>query len=74
VICRFTTTSDTPSGSDPEITVPFADNWTKEEEQDDDCVFCAGSFSWDQNVEEWLRCEKYLRWINFVFVWGKIFL
>jgi len=61
VICRDQTPSDTPSDSDTDLTVSFADDSTQEEEQDADCVFCNGRFSEDHNVEEWIRCAKYVR-------------
>ena len=51
VVCRDPTPSDTPSDSDTDLTVPFADDLT-EEEQDADCVFCTGHFSDNHNVEE----------------------
>jgi hypothetical protein len=44
-VCRDPTPSVTPSVSDTDLTVPFADDSTEEEEQDADCVFCAGRFS-----------------------------
>jgi hypothetical protein len=50
--------------SDSDLTVPFADNFTEEEEQDADCVFCIGRFCEDHNVKEWIRCEKYFRWAH----------
>jgi len=64
VNCQDPTPSDTPSDSDSDLTVPFADDSTEEEEQDADCVFCTGRFSEDHNVEEWTRCAKYFRWAH----------
>jgi len=52
----------TPSDSDTDLAVPFADDSTEEEEHDTDCVFCTCRFSEDYNVEEWIRCAKYFRW------------
>ena len=52
VVCRDRTPSDTPSDSDTDLNVPFADDSTEEEEQDADCVFRTGRFSEDHNVEE----------------------
>ena len=44
--------SDTPSHSDTDLAVPFADDSTDgDEEQDADCVFCTGRFSEDHNGE-----------------------
>jgi hypothetical protein len=44
---RDPTPSDTPSDLDTDLTVPFADDSTGEEEKDADCVFCTGRFSED---------------------------
>ena len=44
--CRDPTPSDTPSHSDTDLAVPFADDSTEDdEEQDADCVFCTDRFS-----------------------------
>jgi hypothetical protein len=64
VVCRDPTPPDTPSDSDTDLTVSFADNSTEEEEQCADCVFCTGRFSEDHNVVEWTRCAKYFRWAH----------
>ena len=61
-VCRDPTPSDTPSDSDTDLTSPFADDSTKAEEKDSDCMLCTGRFSEDHNVEEWIRCAKYFRW------------
>ena len=53
--------SDTPSDSDTDLTVPFAVDSTEEEEQDTDYVFRTGHFSENHNGEEWTRCAKYFR-------------
>jgi len=58
------TPSNTPSDSDTDLAVPYADDWTEEEEQDSDCVYCTGRFSEDQYGEEWIRCVKYCRWAH----------
>jgi len=52
VVCRDATPSDTRSDSDTDITVPFADDSTKEDERDAYCVFCTGRFFEDHSVEE----------------------
>jgi len=45
--------SDTPSDSDTDVAVPFADDSTEgDEEQDADCVFCTGRLSEDRNGED----------------------
>ena len=44
-VCRDLTPSDTPSDSDTDLNVPFADDSTEAEEQDAECVFCTGRFS-----------------------------
>jgi hypothetical protein len=62
VVCRDPTPSDIPSNSDTDLTVPFADDSTEEEEQDADCAYCTGCFSENHNVEECIRCAKYFRW------------
>ena len=62
MVCRDPTPSDIPSDSDTDLTVPFVDDSTEEEEQDADCEFCTGPFSEDHSVEEWIRCAKYFRW------------
>jgi hypothetical protein len=73
VVCRDSAPSDITSDSDTDLTVPFVDDSTEEEEKDADCVYCIGHFSDDHNVEEWKRCAKYFRWrTNFVLVWRKI--
>jgi len=59
-VCRDPNPSDTPSDSDTDLAVPFADDST-EKEQDDDCVFCTGRFSEERNGEEWILCAKYFR-------------
>jgi hypothetical protein len=51
-ICQDPSLSDTLSDSDTDLTVPFVDDSTEEEEQDADCEFCTGCFSEDHNVEE----------------------
>ena len=52
-VCRDPTPSDTPSDSDIDLAVPFANDSTEEgEEQDADCVFCTGRFSEDHNGED----------------------
>jgi len=57
---RDPTPSDTPSDSDIDLAVPFADDSTEEEEEKDaDCVFCTGCFSEDQ-----IRCAKCFRWAH----------
>ena len=67
-LCRDPTLSDTLSDSETDLTVPFADDSTEEQEQDADCVFCTGRLSEDHNVEEWIRCAKYYRWAHKIFV------
>jgi len=64
VVCRVPAPSDTPSNSDTDLTVPFADDSTEEEEQDADSVFCTLCFSEDHNVKERTRCAKYFRWAH----------
>jgi len=50
---RDPTPSDTPSDSDTDLAVPFTDDSTEEdEEQDTDFVFCIGRFSEDHNGED----------------------
>ena len=45
--------SSTPSYSEIDLVVPFADNSTKGDvEQDAECVFCTGRFSEDHNGED----------------------
>jgi len=52
-VCRDTTPFDTPSDSDTDLAVLFADDSTEEYgEQDADCVFCTGRFSEDHNVAD----------------------
>ena len=52
-VCWDRTLSDTPSDSDTDLAVSFADDSTKEnEEQDADCLFCTGCFSEDHNGED----------------------
>ena len=63
-VCRHPTPSDMPSDSDTDVTVPFADDSTEEEEQDAECVYCTSRFSEDRNGEEWIRCTKCCRWAN----------
>jgi hypothetical protein len=58
-VCRDPTPPVTPSASDTDLSVPFADDPREEEEQDTDCVLCAGRFS-----EEWIRCAKCFRWAH----------
>jgi hypothetical protein len=48
-VCRDPNSSDTPSDSDTDLAVPFADDSTEEEEQDADCVLCTGRFSEDHS-------------------------
>jgi hypothetical protein len=68
VVCRDPTPSDTPSDSDTDLIIPFAEDSTEEEEQYADCVLCTGRFSDDHNIEEWTRCAKYFRWAHILFV------
>ena len=52
-VCRHPAPSDTPSHSEIDLALPFADNSTEgDEEQDADCVFCTGRFSEDHNGED----------------------
>jgi len=52
-VCRDPAPSDTPSDSDIDLAVPFADDSMEgDEEQDADCVFCIGHFSEDHNRED----------------------
>ena len=52
-VCRDPAPSDTPSHSEIDPAVPFADNWMEgDEEQDADCVFCTGRFCEDGNGED----------------------
>ena len=62
IICRYPTPSGTTSHSDSDREVPSAEDWTEEEEQDADCVFCICRLSKDRTVEVWIRCAKYCRW------------
>ena len=64
-VCRDPAPSDTPSDSDTDLAVPFADDSTEDDEEKyADCVFCTGRFSEDHNEEELIRCVKYFRWAN----------
>jgi len=52
-VCQDPAPSDTPSHSEIDLAVPFADNSTEgDEEQDADCVFCTGHFSEDHNGQD----------------------
>jgi hypothetical protein len=64
VVCRDLTPYDTPSDSDTDLTVPFADDSAEEEKQDAECEFSTGRVSEDHNVEEWIKCLKYIRWAH----------
>jgi len=64
MVCRDPTPSDTPSDSDTDLTVPFYEDSTAEEEESADCVFCTGRLSEDHDVEECIRCAKYFRWAH----------
>jgi hypothetical protein len=62
-ICRHPTPPDTPSNSDTDIAVPFIDDSTEEnKEQDADCVFCTGRYFEDHSEEDYMRCMKCFRW------------
>jgi hypothetical protein len=61
-VWRDPTPSDTPSDSDADLTVPFADDSTEEEEQEDDCLPFTRRFSEDHNGGGWIRCAKCFRW------------
>ena len=50
--CQDPAQSDTPSHSDTDLAVPFADDSTEGDEQDADCAFCTGHFSEDHNGED----------------------
>ena len=52
--CRDPTPSDTLSDSDTDLTIPFADDSTEEEEQDADCAFCTGRFC---DRRQWSRVD-----------------
>jgi hypothetical protein len=53
MVCRDPAQSDTPSDSDTDLAVPFADDSMEgDEEQDADFVFCTGHFSEYQNGED----------------------
>jgi len=52
-ICQDPTPSDAPSDSDTDLAVPFTDDLTEEDEEEDaDFVFCTGRFSEDHNAED----------------------
>jgi len=52
-VCWDPTLSDTPSHSDTDLAVPFADDSKEGDgEQDADCVFCSGRFSEHNNGED----------------------
>jgi len=72
--CRNPTPSVIPSDSDNDLTVPFAEDSTEEEEQDACCVYSTGRFSEDYNRGEWIRCAKYFRWAHTLCTDMKIFL
>jgi hypothetical protein len=60
MVCPDKTPSDTPSHSDTDLVVHFADDSTEEDvEQDAVRVFCTGSFS-----EDHIRCAKCFRWAH----------
>ena len=62
-ICRDPTPSDTLLDSNTDPVVPFAEDSTEEDEQQEgDCLCGTGRFSEDHNGEQWIRCAKYLRW------------
>ena len=69
-VCRGPTMSDTPWHSDTDLAVPFSDDSTEgDKEQDADCVFCTGRFSKEigydvRNVSDGRT--------HFVLVWRKI--
>ena len=64
-VCQDPALSDTPSDSDTDLAVSFTDDQMEEdEEQDADCVFCAGRFSEDHSGEDQIRCAKCFRWAN----------
>ena len=73
-VCRDPTPPDTPSDSDTDLAVPFADDSTDEEEQDADCVLCTGRFSEDHNAEEWIGCAKCFSWAHILCVGGRFCL
>ena len=64
MVCWDPTPFNSPSDSDTDLTVPFADDSTEEEEKDADCVFRIGRFSEDHNGEMWIQCAKYFRWAH----------
>ena len=66
IVCCYPTASDTRSHLNTDLGVPSAEDWTEEEEQDADCVFCIGRLSEDRTVEVWIRCTKYCRWLHTV--------
>jgi len=60
-VCRDPTPPDNPTDSDTDRVVPFADDSTEEdEEQEADCPCGTGRLSEDYSGEQWLRCAKYL--------------
>jgi hypothetical protein len=73
-VCRDPTPPDTPSDSDTDLAVPFADDSTEEEEQDADCVYCTSHFSEDHNTEEWIRCAKCFSWAHILCAGGRFCL
>ena len=54
----------TPSDSDTDLTAPFADDSTEEDEQDAECEFSTDRVSEGHNVEEWIKCAKYVTWAH----------
>jgi len=44
------------------------DRWgtESEDEADAECLYCAGLFSENHSGEEWVRCQKCLKWAHTV--------
>jgi hypothetical protein len=60
-VCR----DPTPSYSDTNPAVPFADDSTSEI-HDADCLFCTGRFSEDHTGEDCIQCAKCFRWAHII--------
>ena len=58
------TSSDTLSDSDTDLTFPLANDSTEEDEQDADCACCTSRLSEGHNGEEWIRCAECFRWAH----------
>ncbi|KAJ4430465.1 hypothetical protein ANN_22681 [Periplaneta americana] len=59
---RLPFVTDTSDSEDDVVQLEDSDEDMSEDEEDAECLFCAGRFSEDNEGEDWIRCCKCFKW------------